>query len=83
MDVRFSAPVQTGSGVLYNGFRVSSPRVKWPRRGVDHPLPSSTEAKEGVESGLYSLYFSDFMEGYRVNFLFLKVFAAEIAKVKI
>ena len=39
---RFTAPVQTGPGahpasLLYNGYRVSFPGVKRPRRGVDHP----------------------------------------------
>jgi hypothetical protein len=30
------------------------PRVKWPRRGVDHPPSSRTEVKEGVKLYLYS-----------------------------
>ena len=34
--------------LLYNGYRVF-PRVKWLGRGIDHPLPSSTEVKERVE----------------------------------
>jgi hypothetical protein len=37
----YPAPVQTGPGVspslLYNGYRVFFPVVKWPGRGVDHP----------------------------------------------
>jgi hypothetical protein len=28
--------------------------VKWPRHGVDHPPPSSTEVKERLELYLYS-----------------------------
>jgi len=32
----------------------SFPGVKRPGRGVDHPLPSSAEVKEGVELYLYS-----------------------------
>jgi hypothetical protein len=32
----------------------SFPGVKRPRRGVDHPLPSSAEVKERVEVYLYS-----------------------------
>jgi ribonuclease HI len=32
----------------------SFPGVKWPGRGVDHPLPSSTEVKERVELYLCS-----------------------------
>jgi hypothetical protein len=35
--------------LLYNGHRVSFPRVKQPGDGVDHPPPSSTEIKERVE----------------------------------
>ena len=38
---RFSAPVRSGPGVLpsllYNGYWVSFPKVKRPRRGVNHP----------------------------------------------
>jgi len=36
----FSAPVQTGPGppsLLYSGYRVSFPGVKWPVGDVDHP----------------------------------------------
>ena len=31
----------------------SFPGVKWPGRGVDHPLPSSAEVKERVELYFY------------------------------
>ena len=41
--------------LLYNGYRVSFPEVKRPRRGVDHPLPSNVEVKERVELYIYSL----------------------------
>ena len=40
-------------GLLYNGYRVSCPRVKWPGRGVNHPPPSSAEVKEREELYLY------------------------------
>ena len=40
--------------LLYNGYRVSSPVVKRPGRGVNHPPPSSAEVKERVELYLYS-----------------------------
>ena len=34
---------------LYSGYQVFFPAVKWPGRGVNHPLPSSPEVKERVE----------------------------------
>jgi hypothetical protein len=40
--------------LLYNGYHVSFPGVKWPGCGVDHPRPSSAEVKERVELNLYS-----------------------------
>jgi len=40
--------------LLYNGYRVSYPWVRWPWHGVDPPTPSSTEVKEGVELYLCS-----------------------------
>ena len=40
--------------LLYNGYRVSFPGVKWPGRGVNHPPPSSAQVKEIVEQYLYS-----------------------------
>ena len=58
MGARFSAPVQTGPwsphSLLYNGCRVSFPRVKQPGRGIDHPPPYTAEVKERVELYLYS-----------------------------
>jgi len=33
--------------LLYNGYRVSFPWVKWPGRGVDHPPPSSADVEYG------------------------------------
>jgi hypothetical protein len=39
--VRFSTPIQTGTGSL--------PGVKWPRHGTDYPPPSSAEVEGRVE----------------------------------
>jgi hypothetical protein len=48
----FSAPVQTGPGAhptfCTMGTR-SFPGVKWPGRGIDHPLPSSAEVEGRTE----------------------------------
>jgi hypothetical protein len=38
----------------YNGYRVSSPGLKWPGRGFNHPPPSISEVEERVEVCLYS-----------------------------
>ena len=35
--------------LLYIGFRVSFPGIKWPGRGPDHPPSSSAEVKDSVE----------------------------------
>jgi hypothetical protein len=54
---RFSAPFQTGPGVHPASYTLgtgSFPGVKRPGRGVDHPLPSSTDVKERVKLYLYS-----------------------------
>jgi hypothetical protein len=48
-----SKPVLGPPSLLYNGYRVSFPGVKWPGRGVDHPTPFSAEVKERVELYLY------------------------------
>jgi hypothetical protein len=40
---------------LCNGYRVSLPGAKRPRRGVNHPPLSSAKVKEKVELHLYSL----------------------------
>jgi len=40
--------------LLYNGYWVTFPGVKWPGRSIDHPLPSSAEVKERVKLYLYS-----------------------------
>ena len=42
------------ASVLYNGYQVSFPGVKWPWHGINHPSPSSAKGKERV--GLYSYY---------------------------
>jgi hypothetical protein len=41
------------TSLLYKGYRISFSGVKQPRRGVDHPPPSSAKVKERVEH-LYS-----------------------------
>ena len=57
VEVRFSAPVQTGPGAhpysctMGNG---SLPGVKWPGRGFDYPPPYSAGVKEIVELYFYS-----------------------------
>jgi len=40
--------------LMYNRYPVPFPEVKRGVRGVDHPPPSSAEAKERVELYLYS-----------------------------
>jgi hypothetical protein len=42
--------------LLYNGYRVSFPGLKWPGRGVKLPPPSRVEVKEGVTLGRYGLF---------------------------
>jgi hypothetical protein len=48
------------SGILvptyqpYNLYHITFLGVKQPRRGIDHPPPSSTKVKERVELYLYS-----------------------------
>ena len=57
VEVRFSAPVQTGPGAHPASYTMgtgSFPGVKRPGRGVDHPSPSSAEVKERVELYIYS-----------------------------
>jgi hypothetical protein len=56
VGARFSALVPTGPGAQpapYTIGSVSFPWVKRPRRGVNHPPPSSAEVKERVELYLY------------------------------
>ena len=55
--VRFSAPIQMGPGSHPESYTMgtgSFPGVKRPRRGIDHPPPSSAEVKERLELYLYS-----------------------------
>ena len=56
MRERFSAPVQTSPGAHAGSYTKGTgtfPGVKRPRRGVDHPPPSSAEFKGRVEPGLF------------------------------
>lgn len=48
------APVQTGH--LYNGHRVSFPRVKRPGRCANHPFQTIAEVKERVQPYIYSSF---------------------------
>jgi len=61
--------------LLYNGYRVF-PGVKQPRRGDDHPLPSSAEIKERVVLYLYSLFWA-FVACFKLNFIFTFHFTSE------
>jgi hypothetical protein len=57
VGTRFSAPVPTGTGAHPASYAMglgSFPGVKRPRRGVDHPPPSSAEVKERVQLYLCS-----------------------------
>jgi hypothetical protein len=48
VGVKFSTPFQPGSGAHPASYKMgtgSLPGVKRPGRGVDHPLPSSSEVK--------------------------------------
>jgi len=42
------------SRLLYKGYCVSFPWVKWPQHGIDPPPPSSTEVEGSGEVHLYS-----------------------------
>jgi hypothetical protein len=39
--------------LMYNGYWVSIPMVKWPGRRFEHPPTSSTEVEERIELRLY------------------------------
>ena len=41
--------------LLWNWYHASFPGMKWPGRGIDHPLPRSSGVKERVQLYLYSL----------------------------
>jgi len=40
--------------LLYNGYCVSFPGVKWPEHGTDHTLPSNAKVRERIELNLYT-----------------------------
>ena len=67
-----SRPAQRANHLLYNGYRVSFAGVKRPKRGVNHPPPSSTEVEERVELHVYSPSRPAWalMTCYRANFTF-------------
>jgi hypothetical protein len=55
--VRFPMPVQTGPGAHPPSYTMCTRlflKIKWLECGVDHPPPSSTEAKQRKELHLYS-----------------------------
>jgi hypothetical protein len=57
VGARFSTPIKTGTvthPALYNGYQVFFPEVKQSAHGVDHPHPSNTEVKGGLELYLSS-----------------------------
>jgi hypothetical protein len=57
VGARFYAPVHTGPAAhpaSYTTGTGSSPGIKRPWHGVDHPLPSSAEVKERVQLYIYS-----------------------------
>ena len=76
MEVRFSAPVQTGCEVhpaSCTMYTESFPGVKRPGRSVDHPPPCSAEVKERVQLYVYSPFWN-FVACYKVNFIFTFTF---------
>ena len=57
MGTKFSAPVQTVPGAYPASCTIGTRSflgVKWPWRGLDHPLLSSSEVKERVQVYFYS-----------------------------
>ena len=71
--VKFSSPVQIGRGAHPASCTMGtgpSPGVKRPRRGVDHPPPSTAEVKEREQPYLYSSVWA-FMTRSRLNVAFL------------
>jgi hypothetical protein len=56
--LKFSAPVQTGTGAYPASYTMdtgSFPGIKRPGRGVHHPTLSSAEVKTRIELYFYSL----------------------------
>jgi hypothetical protein len=52
VGAKFTVPIQTGPGAHPASYAMgtdSFPGVKRPRRGVDHPTPSSAEVEEILE----------------------------------
>jgi hypothetical protein len=50
--------------LLYSGYRVSFPGIKWQERGANHPPPFRAEVKERIELYLYL----DVMASSRASF---------------
>jgi len=67
--------------LLYNGYRVSLPRVKRPERGDDHPPPFSTEVKE-KSTAIPLVPFRSFVACSWVNFTFTFTFSLNHPAVK-
>jgi len=68
---RLSTPIRTGPGAHSASYIIGTVLFWWvkqPVRGVNHPFPSSTKVKEGIELYLYS---PSVPLWHRVNFTFL------------
>jgi hypothetical protein len=66
VEARFSASVHPGPGAHPASCTMGSrsfPGVKWPERGVVHPLTSSAEVKERVDLCIYSPFDSSWPVG--------------------
>ena len=76
MEVRLSAPVQTGPGAHPASYTMgagSFPAVKWPGRGVDHPLHLAPRLKKEYSYtstpplGLHGLLYGELFKEHEVD----------------